>query len=270
MSRIRRQLCGLMAAMMVCGAGAAFAQVDGTLTTTDGRKVQGQIKWRDASKVYEVQQASGAVVNYKPDQVARVQAKVPANLDAAAKMVAAGGAGAAKAIPVLKEIAATYKMLAHDVTATRWLAEACLKTGDAKAAAAACDAVMQYNPNAALDADFARVYKDVLLATEQYDVLNTMLTRIVQSGSREAAATAQMIRGDIAMKQGKYKDALLDGYLRTVVLFGDMRAVQPEAIYKASQCFEKLGQSVYAEKMRKKLLEEFPQSSYAQEIKSGK
>jgi predicted negative regulator of RcsB-dependent stress response len=270
MSRIQRQLGGMLAAMVICGAGVALAQVDGTLTTTDGRKVQGQIKWRDASKVYEVLQASGATVNYKPDQVARVQAKMPADLEAAARSVAAGGANAEKAIPALKKIVETYKMLAHDVTATRWLAEAYLKTGDARAAAAACDTVMQYNPNAALDPDFARVYKDVLLATEQYDVLNTMLTRIVQMGTRDTAATAQMIRGDIAMKQGKYKDALLDGYLRTVVLFADMRAVQPEAIYKASQCFEKLGQAVYAEKMRKKLLEEFPQSSYAQEIKSGK
>jgi TolA-binding protein len=72
------------------------------------------------------------------------------------------------------------------------------------------------------------------------------------------------------MKQGNYKDALLDGYLRTVVLFGDIKPTQPEALYKAAQCFDQLGQGPYAERMRKKLLADFPQDPYAQRVQSGK
>ena len=45
--------------------------------------------------------------------------------------------------------------------------------------------------------------------------------------------------------------------------------MQPEALYKAAKCFEEKGQHSYAEKMRKELLSSYPQSEYAQRVRSG-
>ena len=71
------------------------------------------------------------------------------------------------------------------------------------------------------------------------------------------------------MQRKQYKDALVEGYLRTIVLFQDVREVQPEALYQAARCFEELGESGNAEKMRKKLLADYPDSSYSKQLNAG-
>jgi tetratricopeptide (TPR) repeat protein len=266
-TQILSRLAGCCLAAAAAGVPPARAAVDGTLSTQDGRTFSGQLQWKKASKEYEVQQG-GQSMRIPLDKVRSAKVKAPAELEAAAGMVKAGRYAAA--IPALKQIADSYAMLEHDVTATRWLAEAYLKTADAKSAVAACEAVAESNPLATLLDDFAGVYAEALLADEQYGKLDAILTKIIQQGSRGAAAFAQVKRGDIEMKQGNYKDALLDGYLRTVVLFGDIKPTQPEALYKAAQCFDQLGQGPYAERMRKKLLADFPQDPYAQRVQSGK
>ena len=48
----------------------------------------------------------------------------------------------------------------------------------------------------------------------------------------------------------------------------DEKHMQPEALFNAAACFEELGQAVYAEKMRKKLMAEYPQSTYTRRIQS--
>jgi len=44
--------------------------------------------------------------------------------------------------------------------------------------------------------------------------------------------------------------------------------MQPEALFNAAACFEELGEAVYAEKMRKKLMAEYPQSTYTRRVQS--
>jgi len=254
-------------ALLVCGLLTSRAAVDGTITTKEGRTLSGQIEWKPASRSYVVQQGN-TVLNIAPDKVARVQVRPPSELEGAIAQVRAGKAAAA--IPVLKQIVERYRMLEHDVTAGRWLAEAYLKTADAKNAVAVCEELIRVNPQVTQREDFAQVYADALLADEQYGKLKEILTRQIQTGSRAAAAVAQLKRGDLEMKRGNYKEALLDGFLRIVVLFEDIKSVQPEALYKAAICFDHLGQGPYAEKMRKKLLEEFPQDPYAQQVRAGK
>jgi len=83
------------------------------------------------------------------------------------------------------------------------------------------------------------------------------------------AAMAQIKRGDIERKKENLKEALVDGYLRTIVLFKQVKEVQPEALYKAAKCFEELGEHSYAEKMRKTLLEKYPLDPYTGKIKAG-
>ena len=114
------------------------------------------------------------------------------------------------------------------------------------------------------------MYWEALVQTEQFTRLEKALTEVIEkSQDRELVAIAQIKRGDMEKKKGDPKKALVDGYLRTVVFFQAVKEVQPEALYKAMKCFEELGQQSYAEKMRNRLLAEYPESSYSQMVKSG-
>jgi tetratricopeptide (TPR) repeat protein len=155
-----------------------------------------------------------------------------------------------------------------DLKAARWLAEAYLKQGKAADAVRMCEKVIESNPDA-VSGELASVYWDALIGAEQFAKLKKALGDAVAKGNRQVAAVAQIKRGDLEKKQGRNKEALIDGYLRTVVLFQDVKEVQPEALFKAAKCFEELGQMSHADKMRKKLLAEFPADPYSQQLKTG-
>lgn len=261
------------AALAVAGlwllAQAAVAQVSGEITKSNGQKIQGTLSWKAAVKQYEVRPPNAAASFPVPlDQVAGVRVAPPAALDAAAKAVRSGQYTGPH-IATLEKIVNDYLMLEHDVTAMRWLAEAKLKQGSGKDVAKLFDKVMENRDPATVAPDAMRAYWDVLLEGERYSELRQQLKWGIEQGPRPVAASAQLLRGEMDMRRGQFKDALVDGFLRTVVLFQDVRDVQPEALFKAAKCFEELGESQNAEKMRKKLLSEFPDSSYSRQLGSG-
>ena len=98
--------------------------------------------------------------------------------------------------------------------------------------------------------------------------LEMMLTKTIETGSRNAAAVAQVKRADIARQNGNNIDALVNGYLRTVILYREVKEVQPEALYKAMLAFKEMGHNSRAQKMKKKLLAEYPQSRYSHKAKA--
>jgi tetratricopeptide (TPR) repeat protein len=255
------------AAILLACAGILHAQVAGEIETTQGRKIQGTIRWQPASKVYGIVQANNVELKVAAKDVRSVRVTPPQHLEAAAKLVAGGQAE--KAMPVLQEIFDAYRMLQWDVIAARWLAEGHLKTGDAKRAADLCETVIDQTPEAAYSGDIPRIYWRALLELERTATLKKALTESIQRGDRETMALAQVLRGDIAMKEGEFEQALVDGYLRTVYLFREVKQVQPEALYKAAECFKKLNQLTHMETMRKKLLENHPNDPYTQKIKAG-
>ena len=243
----------------------AGADVEGIVYKKDGGRLRGKIRWLPASKVYVV--TDRVALQIPLAQVLRVEVKEPPELNNAIRMVRSGQYGAA--VPVLENILKEYAMLEHDVTAARWLADSYLQGGDARRAIDMCRKVMQVNPRAVTAGDLTGVYWRALLEDGRDAVLKKELGEAIESGPRPVAATAQIIRGDIAVKDGEFRDALVDGYLRTVVLFQDVKTVQPEALYKAMKAFGELGQHSHAEKMRKRLLAEFPKDSYSQKARAG-
>ena len=88
-----------------------------------------------------------------------------------------------------------------------------------------------------------------------------MLKDVIAKGSRSDAARAQIMRGDIKAAQNQVEAAALD-YMRTVILFASERSVQPEALMKAAESFEKLRDS-RAKDLYKKIVDEFPTSPQA-------
>jgi TolA-binding protein len=265
-----RKLIGCMMSIMIVAlfcSKAALADVKGTITTKTGKKLPGLIHWQASAKVYTIGMGGTTEMTVPLDQVADINVEKPAALDGAISKVQGGQYAAA--VSTLEQIARDYAMLQYDVIGTRWLAEAYLKMGDPSKAAAVCDKLLRDNPNAIVSGDLAYNFWEALLKTKQYSKLEQALTASIQKGPREVAAVAQLKRGDMEKEKGNIKEALLDGYLRTVCLFQAVKSVQPEALYKAAKCFEELNQIANAEKMRKRLLTEFPQDPYSEKLKAG-
>jgi tetratricopeptide (TPR) repeat protein len=248
----------------------ASAQVQGTIIKKDRGSMSGVIKYDPQRQSYSVIAAGAGSVSFDVprENVLDIDIPRPKQLDQAAAAVQRGQADPA-VIQTLEQIVRVYTMLKWDVPAARWLAEAQLKQGNVAAAMDMCDRVLRANPSAAYSADFSKVYWDCLLAKGLTQKLENELSVAVQRGDRELAAVAQMKRGDIQQKEGRFKEALVDGYLRTVILFKDVKTVQGEALFKAAKCFEQLGQNANADKMRRRLLAEFPSDPYAGEMKQG-
>ncbi len=237
---------------------------EATLIKHDNGRAGGNVRYLSSSKMYELQ-IGRATTRVPASQVARVVLKKqPAGLDAAIQAVNRGQF--ASAIAPLKRIKDDYEMFGPDVKAAQYLALAYLKMGNTAQAIRMCDDVLRSNPGAARSGAFAGIYWDALLKEKQYAKLRRILDDAVQSGSREVAAVAQVKRGDMDMDKGEAKKALVDGYLRTILLFQDVKTVQPEALFKAIKAHEAVNEHHFAEKWRKRLLAGYPASEYAKQL----
>ena len=102
-------------------------------------------------------------------------------------------------------------------------------------------------------------------------VTRKALEKAEKGDDRFSHGAALIMRGDIAMKAGNgsndaCKKALIDGYLRVVYLYKDAEIadrLQPEALYKAARCFDKLNQSGRADTMRTELKRTYANSPWA-------
>ena len=102
---------------------------------------------------------------------------------------------------------------------------------------------------------------EALIQTNDERIKNE-LDDAIERGSRPTAAVAYVKRGDLLKKKGQTKQALIQGYLRAVLMFGDVKSVQPEALYKTYLALKDRGDG-RSERFKRKLLDEYPRSSYS-------
>ncbi len=257
------------AVILAATAASVFADVPGRITKLgdngeSGQAIVGNILWKPMAKKYIVTQKNGVEVEIAYDEVAKVETQRPKELDAAVKAVKDGKYAAA--IPVLEKIAKDYAMLQWDEPAARYLAESYVAVDRAADAVKVCEQVISLNPKAAYMGDMAMSYWTALLKTGKSAKLEDLIEKAARSGERATAAKALVMRGDILADKKQYKEALEDGYLRVIVLYKNVKDVQPEAIYKAMQAFEAIQQVPYAEKMRSLLRSDYPSSDYAKKL----
>jgi TolA-binding protein len=264
-----------LSAVLVFCADAALAQrkkapsgIPGRILKTNRTSVQGYIRWKPASRIYEVTTQDRKVFTIPAREVVDVITKEPKELRAAKQQIQRGG-NPARAIGALEAIGKKYRNMGWDVVANRWIAEARYKNGQKEEALKILRKVKASNRDAMREGGFAKLYCKVLIETGNTAELNSVLTQIVRSGDRSALPLAQILRGDLEMKAGNYKIALLDGYLRTVILFRDAKEERPEALYKAAKCFTELGEMSNAQRMKKMLMAEFPRHEYSKKLQSG-
>ena len=260
---------GIVIMAVIClSASFLFADVPGKIIKKDGGEVAGMIRYQPASKVYSVTTQGGVAMKIALNDVARVVVRKPATLDSA---VAAAQRGQhAAAMPVLEKIMEEYQMLEWDLVAARWLAECYLAKNETRRAEDMCEKVIAANGGKIPAGEFFGVYVKSLIANNKEMKAKKVIQEVIASGDRLTAAIAQIKRGDLDKKKGDMKIALVDGYLRTVILYADVKEVQPEALYNTVKCFEQLQQSSYADKFRKRLLAEFPKDPYTAKLQQGR
>lgn len=255
-----------LAALAVTFMAAEAVAVQGFITMLNGSKREGDIKWVVRDKAYSITEKGRPIeMQLKPDEIADLQIPRPRELDAAIESIRQGNAAAA--VPVLEKLAADYLMLQWDKPATRYLAEAHVQAGNADKAIAVCEKVIAANPEAAYLGEMAPAYWQALIKRDRLSKVEDLLSKAIKTGDRLASANALIARGDLVQAAGDTaeiaKKALRDGYLRVITLYKSERAAQPEALFKAAKCFEKLGQTQRADQLRTTLKGEFGSSEWA-------
>ena len=239
-------------------AASSVWAIPGTLHPESGSPVRGDIKWKSASKVYVVSAKKGNTMvdsEFKPSEVASLSIEKPNGLDKAIEMVENGQGVQATAI--LTKIVSEYKMLVWDKPAARYLVQAYLAANNAQKAYEVAQGVLADDKTGAYLGEFAPSYWQVLLRLGKNQQLESCLKKAATSGDRASSAEALNMRGDMIRADGgdtpdTYTKALTDAYLRVALMYLDepCREARFNALQKAAQCFDKLGQATRAEDMR--------------------
>lgn len=251
------------AAAVVLGAGEAAA--DRIILKKGGQSIEAKsIRYRKSSDEFIVQTDASTMPVPRRD-VDRVEVAKPEKYDQAIQLVQTAKYDAA--IPLLQEIVDGFEKLEWDDLARDALAQAYAGKADFRKTVSLYKEILASVPPERVTLALRRRYWAALIGAQQYSTLKTELDSAMGQGSREVAAIAQMMRGDMYLAQGQKQDALLD-YLRTVVLYEQVKEVQPEALAKAARQLEELRDPRAAE-LRKKLAAEYPNSPQAKQAAGG-
>jgi TolA-binding protein len=166
-----------------------------------------------------------------------------------------------EAVRLLQGIVKEYAFLDWDLKAHRLLAGALVGKGEPKLAVESCEAIFRAAPEARKDEELQRIYLRAMAGAGETQKLAPMLDQAIAEGARETAAVAQVLRADLRLAAGDIEGALYD-CLRTAELFTAVSDVQAEALFKAAECLEKLGDE-RAGRYYGKVARDFPQSPYA-------
>lgn len=234
-------------------AAAELFAIQGAVST-ETETFAGDVKWHARDKKYVVQKGK-ITKEFKLSDVTGLDIPKPANFDRLVGLVE-GGQGSS-AVAALAKIVSEYRMLQWDKQAGRYLALAHLAAGDAEKAYQACRPIISEDRAAAYSGDLAFAYWQALLKTGKNEELEKLLKDAATKGDRASSAAALVMRGDIIVSTSNdapdlLKKALRDGYLRVVLMYQDAACARErrDALLKAAQCFDKLGQSSRAENLR--------------------
>ena len=263
-----------MFATLVCAAilltgQAARGRHEATIVLNTGARAQGVVRYLPASRSYEITvrgETREAIREVRADEVAEViLATPPPQLEQALRDVEQRRYQ--QAIPVLSRIVEEYAMFGPDRQAGVALMRAYLRTGRAGEALRAGESLLRRDPRLERRPEFATMYWESLLEEDRIPTLRTSIREAIQSGSRDLVAVGLLRRGDLETREGRHREALVDGYLRVVLLFRDVGLVQPEALYKAMRAHEQLNEINYAERWRQRLLAHHAASEFAQRLR---
>jgi tetratricopeptide (TPR) repeat protein len=259
MTNMIRQRLGiaLFLAFILAGVQAEAAKIQ----TAEGQVINAvSVRFKKTTQEFIITMANGTEMPLPKARVKAMEVDKPAQYDRAASAVSTGAID--QAIPMLEEIAQGYFMLSPwEGRTLDLLGYAYGRKGDTKKAADAYKKLLNNVPPVEITTDMQRRIWSALIAVNDKITLGQSVEAAIAKGARENAAAAHIARGDMAKTEGNKQDALLD-YLRVVILYEQIKTLQPEALYKTAQCLEEL-RDPRSEDFRKKLATDWPQSEWA-------
>ncbi len=262
----RYMIMGLaVCAVMLMPWHRAFARHQATVLLNTGQEIPGEVRFLPASRSYEIR-VGDRTREVRAADVAEVTLdREPEGFSRALRDVEQRRYQ--QAIPILSSIVEDYAMFGPDREAGKALILAYLRTDRSSDALRTAETLIRRDSGIGQNPEFAAVYWEALLDEERLSTLRTSIREAIQSGSRDLAAVGLLRRGDLEMREGHYREALVNGYLRVVLLFQDVGFAQPEALYKAIRAHEELNEVTYAERWRQRLLSSHATSEFAQRLR---
>jgi tetratricopeptide (TPR) repeat protein len=224
-----------------------------------GRQIAGTAIQSSADGTVLLTTQPGQTLTFRPGSFRQAFADKPKEMFQVEAMAKNGGLAGASAL--LQRVKEQYRFLGWDLRASQMLARVELAQKHFPAAAAEYEALFAAQPQLKKNPAERANYMQALLGAGRLNEVAAMADEDIASGSREAAARAQVVRGDMSAAAGRYEEALLD-YLRTALLFKEETAVLPEAMYKTAVALKKLNDPRAAEYFQK-VMKEFPDSEFS-------
>lgn len=242
--------------LAVCDAGAGDIQPPYVIVR--GRRIAGREVRADSQGNIRLITPEGVTMTFDPGTVAVVDE--PANFAELNRMVEAGRYE--EAIGGLREIMNRYRFLGWDQRARRLLARAQVGTGQHALAVRTLEELFETQPAARAEPLMQDAYLVALHGAGESEKLLPLLDETVRTGGRQPAARAQLMRANLRLRNEEIEPALFD-FLRITTLFRNLSELQPEALYQAAVCFEKLGYTERAANYFERLARDYPDSEFA-------
>ncbi|MFZ4395520.1 MAG: tetratricopeptide repeat protein [Kiritimatiellia bacterium] len=241
--------------LAVCAAlGAAPSMAANILHLTNGREIVFKnIRWDAAKGEFLLNPISGgdAVIPVAKKDVRRLELDPPPEMVQAQQMLAANRL--ADAIPLLQTVIAKFRGLELDNTARELLARIYVKGNEPAKAIRMVDELLAEGKGTYISGPLRIEYWKALLAIEPKNVrIVKDFDEAIATGPREAVPVAFVLRGNVRRAAGQKEDALQD-YLRTVLFFENAGSWYTEAVTKASELLDEMGESARAVELRQKL-----------------
>lgn len=251
---MRTVTCGICR-LAVCAALLALPSMAANiLHLLNGRDVAFKtIRWDEAKKEYLVQPLSGgdATIPVSKKEVHRLEIDPPPELVQAQQLLAARRN--VEAIPLLQTVIAQCRGLDLDNVAREMLARIYVKGNEPAKAIQMVDELLAGGAGSAISPGLRVEYWNALLAIEPKSAKALKdFDEAIATGPRDVVPVALVMRGNLRRTAGRKEEALQD-YLRTILFFENAGAVWMEALGKAAELFEELGDANRAGEMRKKL-----------------
>jgi len=254
------------AGALLLAALTVAAQENQLIMKNTGQVIEAKsIRYRASSDEYIVLGLNDATFPVPARNVERAIVPRPPALDPAIAAVNGGRFDAA--IAPLEKVIMDYQGFDWAFIARDVLGQALMGKKEFRRAVSTYKAILDGMPAEQIGLGVRRRYWESLKGAEQFSLLKSELEKTITAGPREAAALAQLLRGDMYLAQGQKTEALLD-YLRTVILYEQVKEVQPEALFNAAQLLDELRDPRAAD-LKKKLRENFSASPFAKRISGG-
>jgi hypothetical protein len=201
--------------LMVCSVDAAY------VVTQSGRQINGVEISATAEGSVSLTTASGQKMTFRKGQYRKASADKPKELGRAVELLRDGKGE--QAVPLLGKVKADCRFLAWDQEATRLLADYYFDSEQFAEAAAEFQALENF-----ADPAIQSRHREALLKSGNMEAVLPALEKDIACGSREAAARAYLMRGDLKAGNGDPEGARRD-WLKVATFFKAQKELAEQA-----------------------------------------